>query len=70
MNVVDWRALDSTVLVIAVKRVEGTWCSYIKGVPGENHDRELEIVKKWGAKLPEHIALVLFPKFEGIPYAW
>ena len=49
MNVVNWKALDSTVIVIAVKRVEGTWASYIKGVPGESHYKEVEIVKKWGA---------------------
>lgn len=69
-EIADWKALDSTVLVVAVKRVPGEWCAYIKGVPGENHERELEIVKKWGAKLHEKIALVIFPQFEGTPYAW
>lgn len=70
VKVVDWKALDSTVLVIAVERVEGAWCAYIKGVPGESHEREIEIVKKWGNKLPENVALAIFPRFKGVPYAW
>jgi len=69
-DIADWRALDRTVLVVAVKRIPGEWCAYIKGVPGENHEQELEIVRKWGSKLPARIALILFPQFKGIPYAW
>ena len=66
----DWRALDSTVIVVAVKRISGEWCAYIKGVPGECHEKELQTVKNWGAKLPEKIALACFPRFKGVPYAY
>ena len=66
----DWRALSQKVIVVAVKRIPGEWCAYIKEVPGERHLDELAKVKKWGAKLPENIALACFPQFEGTPYAW
>ena len=69
-EVADYKALDRTVLVVAVKRIPGEWCAYIKGVPGENHKSELEMVKKWGSKLSESVALVIFPQFKGTPYAW
>ena len=69
-DIADWRALDSTVLVVAVKRIPGEWCAYIKGVPGENHERELKDVRSFGAKLPERLALAMFPQFEGVPYAY
>ena len=69
-EIADWRALAQTVLVVAVKRIPGEWCAYIKDVPGEKHERELEDVKAWGAKLPENLALAMFPQFEGTPYAW
>lgn len=69
-EIADWRALHQKVLVVAVKRIPGEWCVYIKNVPGERHIDELGEVKKWGAKLNEDIALALFPQFEGTPYAW
>ena len=71
-KVVDWRALDSRVLCVAVRRVEGAWCAYIGAVPGENHVREYQDVQEHGAKLPESVALAVFPQFkeEGFPYAW
>jgi len=69
-EIINWKALDTTVLVVAVKRIPGEWCAYIKGVPGENHEKELPIVKSYGAKLSEKVALAIFPMYEGIPYAW
>ena len=70
MNIVDYTALHNDVLVVAVKRVEGTWCAYIKAVPGDNHEREKHEVSRRGGKLPEHLALVVFPRFKGTSYAW
>jgi len=66
----DWIALDQKVIVVAVKRIPGEWCAYIKNVPGQRHIDELEEVKSWGSKLHERIALAIFPQFEGTPYAW
>ena len=64
-----YRALDSKVLAVAVKRVEGAWCAYIGAVPGDNHGREVEQVFKWGSKLSEDVAKAIFPGVE-MPYAW
>lgn len=71
-EIVDYRALDRKVLCVAVKRAEGTWCAYIAAVPGEDHEGELHEVKAYGNKLPESIALEVFPQFKeaGRPYAW
>jgi len=69
-EIADWRALDTTVLVVAVKRIPGEWCAYIKGVPGNSHEREIQDVKAYGNKLPESVALAIFPQFKGTPYAW
>lgn len=69
-EIVNWKALDINVLVVAVKRVEGYWCAYIKNCLGDNHEKELEEVKSWGSKLSEKIALAIFPMYEGIPYAY
>jgi len=65
-EIVDYRALDRKVLCVAVKRVEGAWCAYIAAVPGENHQKELDLVKRFGAKLPKEIALEVFPQFKGL----
>lgn len=69
-EIADWRALDMRVLAVAVKRVPGEWCAYIKAVPGNNHEQEIEVVKNYGSKLSEKIALAMFPQFKGTPYAW
>lgn len=62
-------ALSSRVLVVARTRVEGAWAADCDAVPGENHDHEEADVLAHGAKMHEHIARALFPRFEGIPYA-
>lgn len=69
-EIINWKALDVKVLVVAVKRVPGEWCAYIKDTPGDNHEAELERVKAWGSKLSEKVALAIFPMYEGTPYAW
>lgn len=67
-NRIGIRALDIRVLVVAHRRVEGSWCAYIKNVPGDNHMDELEEVSAHGSKLPEAVARAIFPHIEG-PYA-
>lgn len=67
--IVNWRALDRRVLVVAVKRVEGAWCAYIGSVPGESHLREVQQVARYGSKLDERLAKAIFPDME-MPYAW
>jgi hypothetical protein len=57
------------VMAYAHTRVEGAWCAYIDAVPGQNHDHEWQEVMRYGGKLPESIALLIFPEFEGLPYA-
>ena len=69
-ELINWRALDRKVLVVAVKRIPGEWCAYIKDVPGENHERELENVKSYGSKLSRAVAVAIFPMYEDLPYAW
>lgn len=63
------RALAKNVLCVATTRVEGKWCAYCDAVPGERHVAEWYAVLRNGAKLPEGIALAVFPEFDGIPYA-
>ena len=72
MKLVDYRALGTKILCVAVERVEGAWCAYIKDVPGESHQDELQSVMRHGYKLPENIALEVFPRFKEreLPYAW
>ena len=65
----EWRALAPRVLVVAKTRVECAWAAYIDAVPGRNHDEEAGEVLDYGAKLPEEVARLLFPRFEGVPYA-
>ena len=61
--------LAKTVLVVAVTRIEGSWCAFCDSVLGIYHNTEKYAVVKHGDKLPEHIARAMFPGFEDIPYA-
>lgn len=61
-------ALDCRVLAVA-KVGEDGWRAYIGAVPGLNHDDEWEEVLRHGAKLPEAVALAIFPEFAGVAYA-
>lgn len=62
-------ALASRVLAVARTRREGAWNAYVDAVPGVNHDHEEGAVFDYGDKLDERLALAIFPRFEGIPYA-
>ena len=66
-NVIASLFLANKVLVVVTRRGEGTWCAYIKDVPGENYEREAQLVAEWGSKLLESRARCLFPYIEG-PY--
>jgi hypothetical protein len=66
----DWQSMAPTVICAARTRVEGAWAAYIRGVPGINHKHEVQSVLDHGTKLPEDIALCIFPRFEGVPYAY
>lgn len=68
-NILDYRALDSKVLTVAVHRLDApeAWTAYIGAVPGQSHQREVDQVYERGNKLPENLARVIFPQFEG-PY--
>ena len=63
------RALATQVLCVAQTRIEGAWAAYCDSVPGINHDHEYAQVLKFGSKLPEDIARVIWPEFKDIPYA-
>ena len=63
------RALASRVLAVAKTRVEGAWAAYIDAVPGQDHEREVDEVLRSGVKLPEGVALEVFPQFDGVRYA-
>ena len=62
-------ALHRNVLVVARTRIEGQWAAYCKPVLGINHDNEMGGVLYDGAKVLETLARVMFPDFDGIPYA-
>ena len=62
-------ALHWDVLCVARTRIEGKWAAYCGAVPGKNHDDEQADVLRQGGKLPSAFARVLFPQFDGIPYA-
>ena len=64
-----WRALNRDVLAVATTRVEGTWKAYCAAVPGYNHDDEWQAVLDQGCPMTDAVAKVLFPEFDGIPYA-
>ena len=61
-------ALHQFVICAATTRIEGAWSAYCMNVPGCNHRLEYPEVLKYGDKLPEKVALALFPQFEGVFY--
>ena len=63
------KALASKVLCVARTRCEGAWSAYVDAVPGQRHSAEAQAVLDEGTKLPVHLARVLFPEFDGIPYS-
>jgi hypothetical protein len=66
---VAYTVLHRNVMCVARTRVEGAWAAYCGPVPGMNHASEYQLVLVDGDKLSEDRARVLFPQFEGIPYA-
>ena len=66
MKILQYRALASKVLVVAVRREIG-WCAYCDAVPGINHSRECEVVMHHGDKLLENVARAIFPHID-LPY--
>ena len=70
MEKIEYTAVHSKVLIVAVHRCEGTWKAYVTPVDGINHEREAPI--HWqaeGEQLRESQARVFFPHLEGKPYA-
>ena len=72
-EIISYCAPHYKVLVVAVKRIDGRkedgtllycWQALIKDVPGESHEREIESVKDYGNKLPEHVARAFFPRID------
>ena len=64
MGRVEYYALDSRVLAVAVEGEVQDWAAYVGAVPGNNHDRELHIVAHSGTKLPRAVAELLFPHWK------
>ena len=63
-----YTALAMRVLVVATTRIEGTWSACVDAVDGQNHDYEMDAVLRWGSKLHEPVARLLFPELDGVPY--
>lgn len=69
-EIVQYRALDSKVIVVAsAQEPIEEWSAYIGAVPGEDHDTEYMEVKRYGSKLPHNLAALMFPNFEE-KYRW
>jgi len=65
---IQWKALASTVIVVACEGDVKDWTVYIGGVAGKNHETEWKDVLHWGAKLPQNIAEILFPEFKHLKW--
>ena len=63
-------ALHRNVLCVATTRIEGAWCAYCKDVAGQDHKAEQNDVLAHGDKISDRVARVMFPQFEGVPYAY
>jgi hypothetical protein len=62
LEIIDWRPLEMHVLAVAVKGSIGDCAAYIYAVPGQNHEKEAQLVAEKGNKLPREVAEVLFPR--------
>jgi len=58
---IEYRALDSKVLAVAVEGAIGDWSAYVGAVNGKDHDEEYEGVSRNGSKLSKAVAEALFP---------
>jgi len=61
---VQWIALDSKVIVVAVEGEVEDWAAYIGAVSGNNHAGEWREVARNGTKIDRRIAEILFPDFK------
>jgi len=64
MGRIEWRALDTHVLAVAVEGAVSDWAAYIGAVKGRDHGKEWKKVAETGTKLPKEIAEILFPGFK------
>lgn len=70
MEPIQYTAIHSKVLIVAVHRAEGTWKAYVTPVPGQNHS--MEAPHYWqhdGEQLGEKQARAFFPYLEEKPYS-
>jgi hypothetical protein len=70
MTNIEYIAVHSKVLIVAVHRVEGTWKAYVTPVAGINHRYEAPI--SWqseGEQMGESQARAFFPHLKDKPYA-
>jgi len=67
MKVLQYEALASKVLVVAVQRQIG-WCAYCDAVAGENHEQEFQAIVYDGCKLLEKVARAIFPQYSNMIY--
>jgi len=66
--VIYWTALHHRVLCAARTRIEGAWSAYCGPVIGQNHGTEWQDVLDHGSKLPECVAVAIFPDLAEVPY--
>jgi len=65
---VRWKALDTRVIVVAVKGHADDWAAYIGAVQGDCHAEEWQEVAQNGTKLRKDLAELLFPDFKHLAY--
>ena len=63
-----YTVLERNVIAVAKEGAVNDWAAYIGAVAGGNREADVEHVSKWGSKLPEKVARVLFPEFRDL--AW
>jgi hypothetical protein len=58
----EYRALDTKVLAVAVEGAVGDWACYIGAVKGWNHHKEMKDVAAHGNKQSEELARLMFSR--------
>lgn len=61
---IEWKPLDTHVIVVAAEGGAGEWAAYIGAVPGKKHADEWQEVLRHGTKLSRELAEFLFPVFK------
>ena len=67
-KILDYRALDTRVLVVAVEGEIHDWTAYIGAVNGRSHVEEIESVAAHGTKLPKNLALAMFTSLKSLSW--